>query len=327
MSIEASVHPGQIDGRPNLTLTDAAGRLEATYLPSLGMVGCSLLHEDEQLLELLGGPAAYEQRGSSFGIPLLHPWANRLAGYSYEVAGRRVDIDPDSPRIHQDENGLPIHGLLAAHPGWTVLESVAQADTARLRAQLDFGAHDDLLAAFPFPHLLEYDASVADSRLRVALTVTPTSEVAVPIAFGLHPYLRLPRTDRRRWQLELPVRRRLVLDPRGLPTGEYELVEPQAISGPLADRVFDDCFDRLQPPPGGGPVVFSLQDERRRISVELLAGYDVVQVFAPAGSDFICIEPMTAPVNALADGSGLRFAQPGVPFEAEFAIAVQSPRD
>jgi galactose mutarotase-like enzyme len=324
MANEASVHPGQLDGRPNLTLTDADGTLEATYLPSLGMVACSLLHEDEQVLELLGGPAAYEARGSSFGIPLLHPWANRLDGFEYEVRGRRVRIDPDSPRIHRDANGLPIHGLLAAHPGWTVLEAAASGDTARLRAQLDFGAHPDLLDAFPFPHRLGYDAGVVASRLRVRLTVTPTADVAVPISFGLHPYLRLPRTDRRRWTIEMPVRRRVVLDARGLPTGEFETLAPGALSGPLADRTFDDCFDRLDAPPGGGPIVFSLQDERRRVSVELVEGYDVAQVFAPAGSDFICFEPMTAPVNALADGRGLRFAEPGEPFSAEFAIAAQS---
>ena len=244
----------------------------------------------------------------------------------YDVLGRHVRIDPDSPRVHRDENGLPIHGLLGAHPGWTVLEAGASSDAARLRAELDFGAYEDLLAGFPFPHRIEYDASIVASRLRVRLTVTPTADVSVPISFGLHPYLRLPHTDRRRWTLELPVRRRVVLDARGLPTGHYETLTPGALSGPLGDRTFDDCFDRLDAPADGGPIVFAVQDARRRLSVELLEGYDVAQVFAPPGSDYICIEPMTAPVNALADGTGLRFAEPGEPFAAEFAITVRSLR-
>ncbi len=326
MATGAGVHPGQIDGRPNLTLTGADGRFEATYLPSLGMVGCSLLHDDEPLLELRGGPTAYADRGSTFGIPLLHPWANRLDGFAYEVRGRRVQLDPDSPLLHFDENGLPIPGLLAAHPDWRVVEAAGSEDGARLHAEFDFGEHEDLLAAFPFPHRLEYTAVVAGSRLSVRLAVTPSADVAVPISFGLHPYLRLPHTDRQRWALELPVRRRLVLDDRGLPTGEQEQLDPGALSGPLGDRVFDDCFDELDVPPAGGAVVFALADDRRRISVELIEGYDVAQIFAPAGSDFICIEPMTAPVDALVTGNGLRFAEPGAPFAAEFAIAVQSLR-
>jgi aldose 1-epimerase len=321
VATRASVHPGQIDGRPNLTLTGAGAALEATFLPGLGMIGCSLLHDDEQLLELRGGPAAYAERGSTFGIPLLHPWANRLDGFAYEVRGRHVELARDSPLLHLDENGRPIHGLLAAHPGWNVLEAVTDQDAARLHAELDFGAHADLLAAFPFPHRLEYMATVAGARLSVRLTVTPTGDLAVPISFGLHPYLRLPHTDRRRWALELPVRRRLVLD-QGLPTGQHEELAPGALSGPLGDRVFDDCFDRLD----GEQVVFSLADTRRRIDVEFVEGYDVAQVFAPPGSDFICIEPMTAPVNALCTGDGLRFAEPGAPpFTAEFAIVVGAP--
>jgi len=323
----ASIHPGQLDGRPNVTLTDAGATLEATYLPGLGMVGCSLLHEDEQILELRRGPSAYAHSGSSFGIPLLHPWANRLAGFEYEAGGRRVHINPDSPRVHRDPgSGLPIHGLLTAHPGWEVLETTVQGPAARLRARFDFAAHDDLLAAFPFPHQLEYLATLEGSRLGIRLTVIPTADVPVPIAFGLHPYLRLPHTDRRRWVLELPVRRRLVLDERGLPTGAHEAVDPDTLSGPLGDRTFDDCFDRLERPADGGPVVFSLQDDRRRVSVELVEGYEAAQVFSPSQADFICLEPMTAPVNALADGAGLRFAAPDHSFSAEMAIVVTAVR-
>ena len=212
-------------------------------------------------------------------------------------------IDPDSPRVHRDENGLPIHGLLGAHPGWTVLEAGASSDAARLRAELDFGAYEDLLAGFPFPHRLEYDASIAASRLRVRLTVTPTGDVAVPISFGLHPYLRLPHTDRRQWVLELPVRRRVALDERGLPTGEYEDARARRPLGPARGSDLRRLLRSARRAADAGPIVFTVRGRAPAdLSVELLEGYDVAQVYAPPGSAFICIEPMTAPVNALADG-------------------------
>ena len=47
------------------------------------------------------------------------------------------------------------------------------------------------------------------------------------------------------------------------------------------------------------------------------------QVFAPAGSQFICFEPMTAPTNALRSGVGLRRVMPGREFTAVFSIAVR----
>jgi galactose mutarotase-like enzyme len=51
-------------------------------------------------------------------------------------------------------------------------------------------------------------------------------------------------------------------------------------------------------------------------------GYPVAQVFAPPGRDLVCFEPMTAPVNALASGQGLRWVAPGAAFRAAFTIAV-----
>jgi aldose 1-epimerase len=311
------VDVGEVLGHTSLTLVGPGGALSATLIPSLGMVCSSLTFEREQLLELRGGAEAYAQRGSTFGIPLLHPWANRLGGWSYDAGSRHVELDPASPCVHRDgSTGLPMHGLLGASPYWTVTLSGPDADSARLCAELEFGAHPELLAAFPFPHRLELCTMVRAAQLSVRLTLTPTGDVAVPISFGFHPYLRLPGSDRRDWTIELPVRRRAVLDARGIPTGDLEQLTPGALSGPLRERTFDDCFDELE------PAAFSLADARRRIAVEFLEGYVVAQVYAPPESNFVCFEPMTAPVDALRSGAGLRWAEPGAPFTADFAISV-----
>lgn len=296
-----------------------AGSLAAEFIPALGMVCSSLRYDGEQLLERRGGPEAYAERGSTFGIPLLYPWANRLAGWSYEIEDRRVELDPGSPYVHRDgDTGLPIHGLLAASRFWTVTATTE----SRLDASLDFGAHPELLAAFPFPHRIDLSVAIGPARLTVRLAVNPTGEVPVPISFGFHPYLRLPGSERRNWTVELPVRRRLVLDQHGIPTGAAEELAGGALDGPLGDRTFDDCFDRLSPGVGGSPPAFAVADDRMRLAVEFTSGFSGAQIYAPAGSGFICFEPMTAPVNALRSGRGLRFAAPGETFAAEFAVTV-----
>lgn len=283
------------------------------------MVCSSLRHDGEELLALRDGAAAYRDHGSTFGIPLLHPWANRLAEWSYDAGGQSVTLDPARTPVHRDgASGLPIHGLLAASPYWS-FDSTAHEITAGL----DFGAHPELLAGFPFPHTLKLTASLAADRLSLRITLTPTGPDPVPISFGFHPWLTLPGSDRRSWSIGLPVRRRMLLDARGIPTGASEMLAPQQLSGPLADRTFDDCFDQLEPT-GAGSVSFTVADERRAIKLEFVEGYDVAQVYAPPGSDFICFEPMTAPVNALCTGERLRSAQPGSQFTAEFAIALSA---
>src|SRR3954454_3415964 len=100
------------------TVTLAAGDLEARFAPGAAMVGCSLSHRGEEVLGLRGGVEDYLARGKTFGIPLLHPWANRLGGWDYEVAGRAVQLDRESAVVRADEHGLPIHGGLPAGAAW-----------------------------------------------------------------------------------------------------------------------------------------------------------------------------------------------------------------
>jgi aldose 1-epimerase len=298
---------------PELTQTDlrsAAGRLEATFVPRAGMVGWSLRHRGA---ELLGHPASldeYVETGEPTGIPLLHPWANRLASPEYEIAGRRVRLDMDDPNVHTDPNGLPIHGLVAGSPHWEVLEEEA----SRLKARLDYAAWSRLMAGFPFPHVLELTAELSDERLEIATELTPTGDSPVPIAFGFHPYLRLPDLERERWWVELPVTSRMLLDERMLPTGESEPV--RIPPGPLGDRTYDDAFDGLADRPE-----FVLAGAGRRLALRFLEGYRFAQVYAPPGRDLISFEPMTAPIDPFASDATL-LAEPGSTYRARFEIAV-----
>src|SRR5262249_58669754 len=100
---------------------------------------------------------------------------------------------PDSGVLHLDGNGLPIHGLLPGRSRWDVLHAEATAAGARLEARLAFSPEPVLLAAFPFPHELRLGLSLRDDALAVETTLSATRDVAVPVAFGLHPYLPLPR--------------------------------------------------------------------------------------------------------------------------------------
>ena len=56
-----------------------AGDLEAVFLPAHGMLGASLRHRGVEILRRVDDLQAAAARGSSAGIPLLYPWANRLA--------------------------------------------------------------------------------------------------------------------------------------------------------------------------------------------------------------------------------------------------------
>src|SRR5919202_2967784 len=201
-----------LQGYPAETLISSEAELEVTFVPGVGMVGGSMRHRGDELLGQRGGIARYEATRSTMGIPILHPWANRLSGTSYAAAGRAVELDPDSPLLKADPNGLPIHGFLGASPYWELLGVGADDNAARLSAQLDFGAHPEYLEGFPYPHNLRIDVGLRESTVTIRTTLTPTGELAVPVSFGFHPYFALPGTDRAAWSVELPVGKRLVTD-------------------------------------------------------------------------------------------------------------------
>jgi galactose mutarotase-like enzyme len=96
-----------------------------------------------------------------------------------------------------------------------------------------------------------------------------------------------------------------------IPTGAEE--RERAEDEPIGDRTVDQGY--------------ALADDRRfalagrgvHIDVELDAGYSFGQVWIPPGRTFACIEPMTAPTNALRTGDHAT-ATPEEPYSATYAL-------
>ncbi len=319
-----------------VTLRDEQAQLEATFLPGAGMLCSSLRHRGEELLAQNRGVEAYVERGKTMGIPLLYPWANRLAGFDYAIAGRSVTVPHDATRVALDDRGLPIHGVIGGRMAWATVRapgpeapkptgapgSPAQAptgapgdpDARTLTASLSWSvSRGELFEVFPFRHDLRYEARLEGGRLEIGVTVTACGEDTVPVAFGFHPYLCLPGTPRGRWRVELPAMRTLVLDNHQIPTGPGEELTSQRFA--LAEREFDDGFDAVS-----AHARFAVEAGDRRLELTLIEGYPCAQVYAPRAGEFICFEPMTAPANALRSGAGLRLLTPGESCRARFAL-------
>jgi aldose 1-epimerase len=274
------------------------------------MLGASLRHRGAEMLRRVDDLTSAVAKGSTAGIPLLHPWANRLAGFDYRAAGRAVSLDPSSPLLHFDERGLPMHGVPWPLLAWEVTE----AKHDRLIGHLEW-TRSDLLAVFPFRHQLELAVKLNSDSLTLETTLRAGSDGPVPVSFGFHPYFGLPELPRAQWRLRLPAMCRLMLDNRGIPTGADEHFS--ACESLLGDAEFDDGFALHE-----GSASFSLAGAGRQITVEFLYGFRYTQVFAPKDKNFIALEPMTAPANALSSGYGLRLVPPGEVFRAAFRICI-----
>ncbi len=291
-------------------ISSADGATIASFAPEAGMVCCSLTHDGVELLDLGRGLDAYAQRGKTMGIPLLYPWANRLAAFGYTAAGQSVALPDDQGQLPQDPNGLPIHGLVPYLMRW---EATRTGST--ISARLDWSS-ETLLALFPYRHQVQIDAEIAPAALTITVAVIATTEDSVPVSFGFHPYLRLPTTDRAQAKVELPASERLLLDEKSIPSGARGPLGPTAFE--LADTSWDDGLSIT-----ALPARFASRNPAtgQGIELELLEGYPYGQVYAPPERDYICFEPMTAPTNALRSGEGLTILRPGEQHRAVFRIS------
>ena len=178
----------------SVTLRDPSSSLSATYVPVAGMICTSLADDGVEFLGQRRGLDAYVTNGKTMGIPVLYPWANRLSANNYGIDGAVVTLTVGSGGVRGDEHGSPIHGVLAAYPGWLV---TARSDNT-LTAVLDYGGRPRLLASFPFPHVLTQEIALAYRTLTIATTVLPTTAASVPLCFGYHPYFQIPDVPRER---------------------------------------------------------------------------------------------------------------------------------
>src|SRR3954451_860284 len=103
-------------------LASPPGELAATFVPGAGMVATSLRHRGAELLGVRDGLQRYAEGHSTMGIPLLHPWANRLQGDQVDIGGMPAAL-AGADIVPRDEHGLPIHGLLGGSPHWKVFAS------------------------------------------------------------------------------------------------------------------------------------------------------------------------------------------------------------
>ena len=287
-------------GAPAVVL--AAGRIEATFLPDLGMTGCL------PALRRRRAPCAARRSAGAACWPHARSAAAGAVGQSSRVAplppAGGVAVDLSGMQLGTDGNGLPIHGLLVGQPGWRVEARTATRERASVRASIDVDA-----PAFPFPHRIEVVAAVHDRQLTVDTTLVPTGRRRVPVAFGWHPYLRLPGVPRARWRLHLPARTHLELDPCWAANG-WSAAESVGGRSDRSAHVRRPLRARTRSHAAGDGGRWHV-DQRPRRSRHI----PMRQVWVPAGRPFVALEPMAAPTNSLVEGTAqlIDLARPSPP--------------
>jgi galactose mutarotase-like enzyme len=217
------------------------------------------------------------------GIPLLFPICGNLANDTYTLEGQTYQLPP--------------HGFARNLP-WQVTQQSTD-DGASLTVSLK--SDETTRASYPFDFALDYIYTLRGNSLELRCRHTNLSDQPMPFSTGIHPYFAA--ADKSQISVSFP-------------STEYQSkggAEVQAFSGAFdfEQEEIDFSFINLQ----GRSATVTDQSRNLKLTVEYDDQYSTLVFWAVKGKDFYCLEPWTAPRNAMNTGKGLLTAEPGATVE------------
>jgi galactose mutarotase-like enzyme len=230
-----------------------------------------VLYLDE---ETLADPAQ-NVRG---GIPILFPSPGPLVGGRYSVEGK--------------EGQLPQHGFARNQP-FTITDTAASTGAS---ATLTLVSSDATRAHWPWDFELACRYTLAANKLRLDVRVTNTGSTPMPFAFGVHPYLKVPETEKSGARVETQASRAW----DNVQKKEIRL-DRVALGGREVDlHLLDHNSSRS---------ALSWNDDR--ITVESSPDLRRWVIWTLPSKPFVCLEPWTGLADALNTGDGRIVVPPG----------------
>ena len=197
---------------------------------------------------------------------------------------------PDNRLIlPQGEFQLGQHGFARQQP-WSV-EALADGRGV----QLQLSDNEETLKSYPFSFLLTMDVRLAPGALEITTIVKNRSNATMPFSFGLHPYFNLSSLEGVRLE--------------GLPDQCLNhLTMADAATADQLERLATGIDLLVQPT---GPV--RLVDEAAGTTLELQLSHplDLVVLWTEPPRPMVCMEPWSAPRQALLSGDRKLELSPG----------------
>jgi galactose mutarotase-like enzyme len=255
------------------TITLEDGDARVVIAPARGGMVTRFDVGEEPVLFLDAASLADTTKNVRGGIPVLFPSPGPLAGERFSREGK--------------SGSMKQHGF-ARQEAWAVVGHTERDVT------LELESNDATRAQFPwdFSALLHY--TLADTKLTIEMLVRNTSTTPLPFAFGLHPYFHVPDAEKAQARIETDAT-------LGFDNVTKKMVD---VRGPIDLTQKEVDLHLVDHKPDTATL------RRARDSIVVTADADVGDfgrwvVWTLAGKDFVCLEPWTAPADALNTGDRL----------------------
>jgi galactose mutarotase-like enzyme len=277
-----------------LDIRGSTGDDAATIVPGRGAIVTKWRARGQDQLYLDEATVADPAKNVRGGVPLLFPSPGKLEGDRFSRAGHT--------------GAMKQHGFARDLP-WE------RVSTGPDQAKLVLASSDRTRAAYPWDFEASVTYTIGPSRLRLSFSVRNTGKEAMPFAFGTHPYFRV--TDKARARIPTSATRAFDnVTKKEIPFTGFDLTKPE-----VDLHLIDHGSDGTSAASGGGVVKRNEATLDRANGSDGSAGSTITITGSPeftrwvvwtvAGKDFVCLEPWTAPGNALNTGESLLLLEPG----------------
>lgn len=260
-------------------LTDEQAQSRLEVVPERGGIITRWVAAGQEMLYLDAERFANPELTVRGGIPILFPICGNLPDNTYTHRGTTYQLKQ--------------HGFARDLP-WTVTDSHTQTSAD---LTLTLSSSEKTRPYYPFDFYLVFTYRLQGNTLALIQQVTNQSPEPLPFSLGLHPYFWVPNKAQLRFEI---------------PATEFRDHKTQLTHSYLNGFDFDlEEIDVIFQNPAAPQA--SVTDWQRRLKLTL--GYEFpyssLVFWTLKGKEFYCLEPWTAPRNAMNTGDRLTHLSPG----------------
>ena len=223
------------------------------------------------------------------GVPILFPICGNLPEDTFNYQGESYT--------------LVQHGFGRRKP-WKVIETNTN-NCASITITLE--SDSETLAVYPFKFAIAYTYELRGNSLKIWQTYTNKSDVKMPFSAGFHPYFQVG--DKQKLEVDIPGSEYAdnISKAAGVAfSGEFDYQQDEI------DVAFTDI--------SANSTSFSDRDNQRKVTLRYSDLFSTLVFWTVKGKDFICVEPWSAPRNAINTGEQLTILDPGSSCKADIEI-------
>lgn len=279
------------DRYPTYVLSDSETEARLEVVPERGGIVTRWQVQAQDVLYFDEARFADPQLSVRGGIPLLFPICGNLPGNTYTLDGQTYTLKQ--------------HGFARDLPWQVVLQDVREAAALTLQLSSD----EQTRQVYPFDFRLQVTYRLRGHSLEIDQQVTNLSTQPMPFSIGLHPYFWVQ--EKASLRFDLPAQQ-----------GQNHITG-EAIPYPGSFDFSQDEIDLALLPLSDDTATVTDSQLNRQLTMSWGSGFSTLVFWAVKGKDYYCLEPWSAPRNALNTDNHLLTLEPQQTWSSQVKLAVK----